>query len=109
MAKTLTPIETFLAPLARLAAKDPDIEGHVFWAANGAWSDEPSEALESEEIAFYAEGLLIEGFQMTWQVIGTADDGADDAAETVLLFIWEGQAVSLPDYGPVLLSGTWPA
>lgn len=105
MAKILTPIETFLAPLAKLAAQDPDIEGHVFWAAEGIWSDEPSEALESEEIAFYAEGLLIEGFHLIWQAIGTPEDGA----EAILIYVWQGDVTAPPDYGAVLFSGTWPA
>lgn len=105
MAKPLTPIEAFLAPLARLAAKDPEIEGHVFWAAEGRWPDALAEALEAEEIAFYAEGLLIEGFALTWQAIGTLQDGA----ETILLYIAQGAAPPLPDYGPVLAGGTWPA
>lgn len=104
MTKTLTPIETFLAPLAKIAARDPDIEGHVFWATNGIWPDEPAEALEAEEIAFYAEGLLIEGFKLIWQAIGTAEDGAD----AILLYVWQGEAAAPPDYGPVLASGIWP-
>ena len=105
MAKTLTPIETFLAPLVSLTARDPQSEGHVFWATDGAWSAEPAEALEAEEIAFYAEGLLIEGFSLIWQAIGTAEDGAD----TILLYIWQGEAAAPPDLGPVLASGIWPA
>lgn len=105
MTKTPTAIDAFLAPLASLAARDPDIEGHVFWATDGGWSDEPAEALEAEEIAFYAEGLLIEGFRLTWQAIGTEQDGA----ETILLYVWQGDAALPPDYGPVLISGTWPA
>ena len=105
MAKTLTPIESFLAPLARIAARDPDIEGHVFWATEATWPDAPAEALEAEEIAFYAEGLLIEGFRLTWQAVGTAEDGA----EAILLYVWQGSAPQPPDYGPVLASGTWPA
>ncbi len=105
MAKTLTPIEAFVAPLARLAARDPELEGHVFWAADGAWPDAPAEALEAEEIAFYVEGLLLEGFRVIWQAIGTPEDGAD----AVLLYVWQGEAAAPPDYGPVLDSGRWPA
>lgn len=104
MAKALTPIEMFLAPLARVAARDPEIEGHVFWATEGAWPDAPAEALEAEEIAFYAEGLLIEGFRLVWQVIGTAEDGA----EAIVLFVWQGDAAPPPDFGPVLACGVWP-
>lgn len=104
MAKDPTPIESFLAPLARLAARDPDIEGHVFWADAGVWPPEPAEALEAEEIAFYAEGLLIEGFHLIWQVIGTDTNGP----EAILLFVWQGDAAPPPDFGPVITSGTWP-
>ena len=103
MAKPLTPIEAFLAPLARLAAKDPEIEGHVFWPKDGQWPDDPAEALESEEIAFYAEGLMLEGFHLIWQAIGTPEDGP----EAILLYVWQGGAAAPPDFGPVLHSGTW--
>jgi len=103
MAKTLTPIEVFLAPLARIAALDPDIEGHVFWARDGQWPDEPAETLEPEEIAFYAEGLLQEGFRLTWQAVGTPEDGP----EAILIYVWQGEAAAPPDFGPVLYSGTW--
>jgi hypothetical protein len=68
-----TPIEAFLAPLARLARKHPEIEGLVFWGGAEGWSDSPSAALEAEEIAFYAEGLLIEGFHMDWALVGDAE------------------------------------
>ena len=116
MARTPTPIETFLAPLARIAARDPDIEAHVFWAKGGIWPDDPAEALESEEIAFYAEGLLVEGFRLIWQAIGTPGDGQDggagggagDGAEAILLFVSQDEAAPPPDYGPVLISGRWP-
>jgi len=104
MARTLTPEQAFLAPVARIAAKDPEIEGHVFWLADGQWPDGPAEALESEEIAFYAEGLLIEGFHLIWQAIGTPEDGP----EAILLYIWQGIAPPPPDFGPVLHSGHWP-
>lgn len=115
MARPPTPIEAFLAPLARLAARDPEIEGHVFWAVNGVWpdapadtpTDTPAEALESEEIAFYAEGLLAEGFCLIWQVIGTPEDGP----EVIVLYFWQGGAAAHPgpppDFGPVLDTAEW--
>ena len=64
MAKALTPVEAFLDPLAKLARKQRDIEGLVFWGGSEGWDPSPSEALEAEEITFYAEGLLIDGFHM---------------------------------------------
>lgn len=97
-------METFLAPLARLAARDPELDGHVFWASEGSWPDAPAEALEAEEIAFYVEGLLIEGFRLTWQAIGTPEDGA----EAILLYVSQDAAPPPPDYGPVLAGGSWP-
>lgn len=75
MATELTRVEAFLAPLARIVRKHRDIEGLVFWGGDG-WDPTPSEALEAEEIAFYAEGLLIDGFQMDWALV--ADEAGPD-------------------------------
>ena len=81
MAKTQTPIEAFLAPLARHARKLPHLEGLVFWGGAEGWDTSPSEALEAEEIAFYAEGLLEDGFRMRWTLMASADaPGASAAA-----------------------------
>lgn len=68
-----TPIEAFLAPLATLARKQPEIEALVFWGDAQGWDDAPNQALESEEIVFYAEGLLEDGFHMVWTVVALAD------------------------------------
>ncbi|HLQ18970.1 MAG TPA: hypothetical protein VK146_08315 [Tabrizicola sp.] len=75
MAKEQTPIESFLEPLARIVRKHRGIEGLVFWGG-GSWTASPSEALEAEEIVFYAEGLLIDGFQMDWSLVAD-EDGPD--------------------------------
>jgi len=88
-----TPIEAFLAPLAKLALKQPAIEGLVFWD-DGGWPDRPAEALESEEIAFYAEGLLLDGFHMVWQVV--AEDTAPVRPDHVRLFFWQEDAGPVP-------------
>ncbi|MFM7333536.1 MAG: hypothetical protein ACKO2N_16780 [Tabrizicola sp.] len=72
-----TPIEAFLAPLAKIARKHRDIEGMVFWGDAEGWPDSPSEALEAEEIAFYAEGLLLDGFRMDWTLVADATGEAD--------------------------------
>ncbi|WP_128514747.1 hypothetical protein [Tabrizicola thermarum] len=69
MAKELTPVEAFLAPLAKITRKHRDIEGLVFWGGAEGWDPSPSEALEAEEIVFYAEGLLIDGFHMDWALV----------------------------------------
>ncbi|MBN8631131.1 MAG: hypothetical protein J0L76_09785 [Rhodobacterales bacterium] len=72
-AKEPTPIEAFLAPLDRLVRKHPLIEGMVFWGGAEGWDPSPSEALEAEEIAFYAEGLLLDGFHMDWALVAEGE------------------------------------
>lgn len=72
MAKVLTPVEAFLAPLAKLARTHRDLDGLVFWGGED-WAVTPSEALEAEEIVFYAEGLLIDGFHMDWSLVADGD------------------------------------
>lgn len=58
----MSEFETTLAPLSRIARKNKTIEAYVYWQKDGAWSDAAGESLDSEEITFYAEGLLMEGF-----------------------------------------------
>lgn len=89
-----TRIEEFLAPLANLALKQPLIEGLVFWGDASGWDATPSEALESEEIAFYAEGLLLEGFRMVWVVTALADTPA--LPDHVRLYFWQDDAAAPP-------------
>ena len=96
-----SPIDLFLAPLARIAQKHPLIEGLVFWGDDDGWSDQPSEALEPEEIAFYAEGLLLDGFHMDWaHVTGTGDDH-------LRLCFWQDGSPPADPVGQVLASGRW--
>ena len=92
---TQTPIETFLAPLSRLATRFPQVEGAVIWGDETGWQaqDDTTELLDAEEIAFYAEGLLVEGFGMIWQAL--AEDGAK-APDHILLFFWQGAAPDEP-------------
>lgn len=109
MAKTLTPMEIFLAPLAKLAAKHPDLEGEVIWADGPDWQaqDDAEGLLDAEEIPVYAEGLLIEGFHMQWQSLADSDAPKDPVH--IRLFFWQGQATPPPpEPGLTLLaSGTW--
>ena len=56
--------------LQAIALKWPDIEALVFWHDQGEWTDASGEVLESDEAAFYAEGLLEEGFGIAWQLLG---------------------------------------
>lgn len=87
MAKELTPVEAFLAPLAKIARKHRDIEGLLFWGGPEGWDPSPSEALEAEEIVFYAEGLLIDGFHMDWALVVEGEE----ASHLRLCFWQEGE------------------
>lgn len=86
-----TPIEAFLAPLARIARKHPEIEGLVFWGGAEGWPESPSEALEAEEIAFYAEGLLEDGFSMDWVLVAEGE-----APDHLRLCFWQDGAPPPP-------------
>jgi hypothetical protein len=115
MAKTLSPIESFLAPLAKLAAKNPEIEGEVIWANGTDWDaqDDDAEMLDAEEIAFYAEGLLVEGFHLHWQVL--AETEQPKTPVHARLFFWQSGGAEnpapeapAPEEGlTVVASGTW--
>lgn len=94
MPKPETPIEGFLAPLARHARKLPGLEGLVFWGGAGGWDASPSEALEAEEIAFYAEGLLLDGFRMQWSLLATAD--MPDRPDHLRLEFWQDDSPAPP-------------
>lgn len=100
-----TPFDACLAPLARLAAKAPDLEGQVIWWDAGGWqAQEDDEAmLDAEEIAFYAEGLLAEGFGCGWQVLADAD--APRAPVLARLFFWQGAKPAIPAPEPGWLAG----
>jgi hypothetical protein len=102
-----TPLEAFVDRLARLARKHQDIEGLVFWGGADGWDDSPSEALEAEEIAFYAEGLLIDGFRMLWQLTAAAD--SPDRPDHVRLCFWQDDsAPPAPPSGWIVLeSAIW--
>ena len=111
MPKSPTPIETFLAPLTKLALKHPEVEAEVIWANGQDW--EPQQGtdalLEAEEIPFYAEGLLLEGFQMHYQILADTDAPKDPAH--VRLFFWQTATPGLPDPEPeltLIASATWP-
>jgi hypothetical protein len=106
--KALTPIEAFLAPLARIARRTPGIEGLVFWGGPAGWDEVPTEALEAEEIAFYAEGLLIDGFQMRWSLVALAE--TPDLPDHLQLEFWQdGPPPPVSIAGWVRLVGAvWP-
>lgn len=100
-----TPQEAFLAPLAKLAARDPGIEALVFWA-NPGWEVAPTEELEAEEVAFYAEGLIPEGFRLEWRII--AGPG-ETRADHIRLYVWEDGPAPGPETADwqVLSQAVW--
>ncbi len=104
MPAALTPIEAFLAPLAKLALKQPEIEGLVFWGDANGWDASPTEALESEEIAFYAEGLLLEGFRMVWEIAAMAETPTDP--DHIRLLFWQDTAPPVPAPPPAWVTIT---
>lgn len=85
-------IEPALNRLKSALRRARGVEATVHWAKAGEWSEAHDEPLEHEEIIYYAEGLLLDGFDMAWQLLG------DDARpENLRLFFWqEGTAPPLP-------------
>ena len=111
MARTRAPATAeaaFLAPLAKLAAKDEDGAALVFWA-NPGWDPAPTEEMDAGEIAFYAEGLIPEGFHLEWRAVAVAGETSTDHLR---LYVWEAEAESPPPEAAdwrILASGRWPA
>lgn len=98
--------DLFLAPLVRLTARHPALEGQVLWAVQGAdgWQvqDDSAELLDGEEIPFYVEGLVLEGFGLVWQAM--AETGAARREpDHVLILVWEPGATPPP--APVVAQG----
>lgn len=111
MAKSLSPIETFLAPLTKLGLKHPEVEAEVIWANGTEWEPQhgTDALLDAVEIPFYAEGLLLEGFQMHYQIL--AETEAPKDAAHVRLFFWQTDPAPLPTPEPeltLIASATWP-
>ena len=112
MAKALTPMETCLAPLAKLALRFSDAQAAVIWGDAAGWEpqDDQTDQMDGEEIAFYAEGLLSEGFSLIWQALADPDDPTEVAQ--FLLFFWQGPIAPPPPPAQpgwlVTASGTWP-
>ena len=104
----LSPLQAFLATLARHASRMPDADALVFWHGPDGWPDQPTEELEAEEVAFYAEGLLDEGFHLDWRLMASAD--APARADHLQLMLWEDGAPPPPEAGGgwlVLDRGRW--
>ncbi len=68
-----------LRPLAALAIRYPHLEGQVVWLEDGEFTFQEAEdlGLDPEEIAFYAEGLLMEGFHLAWALLADVDAPAE--------------------------------
>lgn len=90
-----------IAPLAALLRKYPALEAQVIWADSGDWlaQDDEDMGLDGEEIPFYAEGLIAEGYDCAWQVLGQG------APQFVRLFFWQGAMPPLPNDPDVLSIG----
>ena len=64
--------------------------------------------MDAEEIPFYAEGLLMEGFAMQWQVLAETEAPKDPVH--IRLFFWQtgGATPPAPEPGLCLFaSATW--
>ena len=90
-----------LKPLVDLTRKYPEIEGQVIWAEDGDWAAQDDDALglDGEEIPFYAEGMIAEGFHCAWQILG------ESGPEFIRLFFWQGTMPALPSDPDILSSG----
>lgn len=96
---TLSPVPSLpaaLRPLAALAQRYPHLEGQVVWLEDGTYSfqDDGEMGLDPEEFAFYAEGLLAEGFHLAWVLL--ADVDAPDAPLILQLTCAEAAPPPLP-------------
>lgn len=96
MARTQTPHLAFLAPLTQLALRHPEAEGQAVWWEDGLWQaqDDAEEMIDGEEIAYYAEGLLAEGFGLHWQVFAEVEAPAEPLL--VRLFLWQSGEAPMP-------------
>ena len=110
---SLSATDAFLAPLSRLTARHPGLEGQVLWAAGvqDGWQvqDDAADMLDAEEIPFYVEGLLMEGFGLVWHAMAEAGGHAPDH---ILLKVWEPGTTPPPAPHPaegwvIASSGRW--
>ncbi|MGB4829252.1 MAG: hypothetical protein WBP18_18630 [Paracoccaceae bacterium] len=99
MPLTPGPFDACLLPLAKLAARHPGLEGQVIWQDADHWQaqEEDEALLDAEEIAFYAEGLLAEGFGLHWQALADAEGPA--LPVLVRLYFWQAGDPPPPPLG----------
>lgn len=91
----MSEFEPLLDPLTRITCKHKTIEAYVLWHKDGGWSDAAGESLDCEEIVFYAEGLLMEGFHLAWEHLSDPALG-----DHIRLCFWQGATPPLPDLPP---------
>lgn len=98
----MSTVEDFLQGLQRATRKHPESDAFVFWAKGTDWSDASDEPLDAEELPYYAEGLLMEGFGLCWRLLMAAN------GEPVMhLYCWQADPPELPSIQPELtLSAT---
>lgn len=90
------PVPAALIPLATAANRYPQLEGQVVWSRDGDYTfqEDGEMGLDPEEIAFYAEGLLAEGFHLAWALL--ADEAAAGVPLILQLTCAEGTARGRP-------------
>ena len=68
----------------------------MIWANGADWQaqDDAEGLLDAEEIPFYAEGLLMEGFAMQWQVLAETEAPKDPVH--IRLFFWQTGGATPP-------------
>lgn len=93
-------MDPFLTHLLKMTERMPSIEAEALWQRDGQWIDAVGETLEAEEIAYYAEGLMEEGFSIAWQLFGQSG-----RAMALRLLCWQGERAPMPaiPVGMVLL------
>ncbi len=97
------PYDAALRSLTILVAKHPNVEGEVIWAQQDTWQpqDDDAATLDGEEIPYYAEGLLMEGYSFSWQALG------ETTPEFIRLFFWQGACPTVPNDPDILASMTY--
>lgn len=87
----MTERDDFLKDLTRLIRQNPTIEAQVFWSKDGDWSDATGELLDAEEVPYYAEGLVMEGFGLCWRLLQSQDRKVE-----LHLYCWQSERPDLP-------------
>lgn len=78
--------------LTKTAHRFAELDAQVLWWRDGEWDDADEDLIEAEEMPFYAEGMLMEGFSCAWQVLGDEEGPAG-----CRLYFWtKGDSAPLP-------------